>query len=337
MNSDSLTIIIIFLIFLTFTNEKKFIEIKSLKSGNYFAVFDNGLYSYNSNFAQDKNLIEIRVNSSSNLIIIKHIHQEDIYIFCLINNYLYIYGENNKKLLSFKMNNLIEDELLKYEYYNIIPYNDGEKMKLIISSLKEELKAGSCFWIFGCWDYNYYYYNVYKYYNFNFKNNKLDYEFKNSRSFSIPSELLNEKNICHILDSSFTIKCIYYDNAYFFPLQYKIEKKEFKKSKIHIYYENFNFSEIASSKSDKNNYLICPLYITKNFNNKNNFTICQICNKNKDFNDCDYVDNLYEKNCSHVKSFFFKEVNNYALICKTFNEFILLIIDNDSKKALIGK
>ena len=162
---------------------------------------------------------------------------------------------------------------------------------------------------------------------------------------NIPSLLLDEKNICHILDPSLTIKCIYYDNIYFFPLQYNIIRNEFQKSNVHIYFENFNFYEITSSKSDKNNnYLICPLYIIKN--NNNNFTMCQICDENKDFNDCDFVENLYEKDfvenlyekdCSRIKSFFFSEDNKYVLICKTFDEFILLIIDSDIKKAINKK
>jgi hypothetical protein len=236
------------------------------------------------------------------------------------------------------MKDLIGSELLDYKYYNIIPYNDNNKLKLIISSLKEELKKENCFWFFGCWDYNYYYYNVYKYFEFNYNNrrNKWEFQFQKTKTFSIPSLLLDEKNICHILDPSLTIKCIYYDNIYFFPLQYNIIRNEFQKSNVHIYFENFNFYEITSSKSDKNNnYLICPLYIIKN--NNNNFTMCQICDENKDFNDCDFVENLYEKDCSRIKSFFFSEDNKYVLICKTFDEFILLIIDSDIKKAINRK
>ena len=339
MNSNSLAIIlIIFLISLPSTKETKFIEIKSLKSGKYFIVFDTNLFIYNKHLKLENTLTGFKMNSSSNLIIIKHIFQENTYIFCLINDYIYLYNENENKLLSFKMKDLIGSELLDYEYINIIPYNDNNKLKLIISSLKEELKAEKCFWFIGCWDYNYYYYNVYKYFEFNYNNwkKKWEFQFQKSEIFSIPSLLLDEKNICHILDPSLTIKCIYYDNIYFFPLQYNIIRNEFQKSNVHIYFENFNFYEITSSKSDKNNnYLICPLYIIKN--NNNNFTMCQICDENKDFNDCDFVENLYEKDCSRIKSFFFSEDNKYVLICKTFDEFILLIIDSDIKKAINRK
>ena len=171
MNSNSLAIIlIIFLISLPSTKETKFIEIKSLKSGKYFIVFDTNLFIYDTHLKNENTLTGFKMNFSSNLIIIKHIFQENTYIFCLINDYIYLYDENENNLSSFKMKDLIGSELLDYEYINIIPYNDNNKLKLIISSLKEELKAEKCFWFIGCWDYNYYYYNVYKYFEFNIYN-----------------------------------------------------------------------------------------------------------------------------------------------------------------------
>ena len=47
--------------------------------------------------------------------------------------YLYIYDKKNNKIVSFPMNELIEKDLIEYKYYNIIPYNRDNKLKLIIS------------------------------------------------------------------------------------------------------------------------------------------------------------------------------------------------------------
>ena len=319
MHLNSLTIaLIIYLISLLPKNETKFIDIKSLNSENYFVVFDNGLFIYNSDFIKIKTLMSIEINASERLIIIKHIHinQENIYIFCLINNYLYIYDEKNNKIVSFPMNELIEKDLIEYKYYNIIPYNRDNKLKLIINSLKKEKKREKCFLILFCWKDKYYYYNVYKDYDINDKNKNLNYDLKYTKSFSVPSELLNEQNICHILDSSFIIKCIYFNKFHFLPIQYNIVQNNFQKSANFKYFENLNFIRIVSNSDGNNNYLICPLVYVRFSYNNNNFTICQICDKNEDFNNCNYIDNLYEEDCSKIKAYFFKEVDKYALIYK---------------------
>ena len=159
MHLNFLTIaLMIHLISLLPKNEIKFIEIKSLNSGKYFVVFDNGLFIYNSDFSESNNLKSIEIDSSERLIIIKHINQENVYIFCLINKYLYIYDEKNNKIVSFQIDKLIEKELIDYQYYNIIPYNRDNKLKLIISSLKTEKKKENFFLFCWCWNYKYYYF-----------------------------------------------------------------------------------------------------------------------------------------------------------------------------------
>ena len=337
-------IILIYLLSILPKTNSKFIDIKSLNSEKYFVVFDNGLYIYDNNFAQIKPLESFRTFSSNNLFIIKHIYQGNVYIFCLISNYLYIYDETRDKFSSFPINNLIESEHLKYPYYNIIPYNNDNKLNLIISSIKEEMKVEKCKWkkyFVGCEDIFYYvYYNVYKDYNFYYKNeNKLIYQLKDTKQFDVPSGLLRLKNICHILGSSFIIKCIYYDTVNFFPLQYNIAQNLFQKSNKNTFFANYNFIKIASAKSDIN-YLICPLYVQKYFYNMGNyfnFTNCQMCDENKDFNKCDFVENLYEEKCSNIKAYFFNEKNEFAFICKNFKEFILSIISKDTKKVIERK
>ena len=268
----------------------------------------------------------------------KHINNENVYIFCRINNYLYIYDENNDKLSEFKMSKYVDKNLLNYKYYNVIPYNTNDnKLNIIISSLVKEVKI--CGWFSYC-DY---YYNVYIDYNIYININRFGYQLdlssKQQKSFEVSSYLLNEKNICYIMDSSFIVKCIYYDSIYFFPLQYNVSQKTFNQSSNYYYYEELYIKEIASAKSNKNNYLICPLFVKKQCINNAcyNFTNCQLCDKDNDYNKCSFINYLFEEGCSELKAYFFNETDKYALICKTYNEFILLIIDHDSKILISRK
>ena len=67
MHLNSLKIaLIIYLISLLPKNETKFIEIKSLNSGNYFMVFDNGFFIYKSDFIEFEALKSIEIDSSEN-------------------------------------------------------------------------------------------------------------------------------------------------------------------------------------------------------------------------------------------------------------------------------
>ena len=205
------------------------------------------------------------------------------------------------------------------------------------------MKVEKCKWkkyFVGCEDIFYYvYYNVYKDYNFYYNKYGLTYNSEKAKQFEVPSGLFRQKNICHILGYSLIIKCIYYDTVNFFPLQYNISQDTFQKSNENTFFANFNFIKIASAKSDIN-YLICPLYVGRfsSFDRYNiNFTNCQICDENKDFNKCDFVENLYEEKCSNIKAYFFNEKNEFALICKNFKEFILSIISQDTKKVIERK
>ena len=132
-----------------------------------------------------------------NITIIKHVNNENIYIFCLSGSYLYIYDDKTKKIYFNKMTDLVDKENLNYKYYNIIPYNtDNNGLNFIISSIKVER-------IFQ-------WYNLYNIYlDFNINTSIFSYNKKWTNSFSVPNNLFKKKNICHILDSSFIIKCIY--------------------------------------------------------------------------------------------------------------------------------
>ena len=102
-----------------------------------------------------------------------------------------------------------------------------------------------------------------------------------------------------------------------------------------------NLLNFSSSKSDKDNYLVCPFlekikvslldyyYI--------NYTYCYLCNKDKDFGNCLYIKNSYEEDCSQIRTYFFKETDKYGVICQRFSKLLLLIIDHEKTEVINRK
>ena len=113
---------ILILIKVSFAGE--FIDIKRLSiSDNYFIVLDTGLYLYdfnNADFAVIHEFKENEFKSSNNMInITKLNYMNRAYIFCLINENLFLFNECACNVLNYKIN-----EIIPYQgyYYNIMPY-----------------------------------------------------------------------------------------------------------------------------------------------------------------------------------------------------------------------
>ena len=150
------TIIILFFISFFQESDAKFFEIKSLSNGNYFVIFHNGLFIYNHNFMQTKVLKNFypTISNSDRIIIKDHIFQENIYIFCIINNYLYIYDDSKGTLKGITIGN----QFLNYKYYDIFPYNTKDKkLNLIFNSIIIFSQQDDC----GRFDICPYYYFIY--------------------------------------------------------------------------------------------------------------------------------------------------------------------------------
>ena len=114
----------------------KFIEIKSLSSGKYLVLFDNKISIYNNNFIENKTLETFSnlIRGTDNIIINKHIYNQDIFIFILIKNYLYIYDDKRENFFSFNVANSVKSNYLKYKYYNLLPYNtNNNKLNIVIN------------------------------------------------------------------------------------------------------------------------------------------------------------------------------------------------------------
>ena len=333
MDFLKLNIILLYIICFIPGYETKFLDIKSLNSENYFVLLDNGVFicDYNLNFKKTLIFFNQTIRDTEKVIIKKHIHKDEIYIFCLIKEYVFIYFDSLQSLFYISINQLVNSQYLDYKYYNIIPYNTKENnLNFIINSIVHVISKGYSF-----------FYNSYLDYNVNYLEDNLNIFFKQAKSIQVYNIFMDEKNICHFLETSFVLKCTYYDNTYFSNVNYNIKKDIFSNTFLKSYIYN-NIIEISSSKSDKNNYLVCPLFLKKSCLNGicnyfNNYTICMICEENQDFGYCPYISYTIEEDCFKVESFYFQDTGKFVLICKKFSEFILLTIDYQTKEAVSRK
>ena len=103
---------------------EEFLDMKklSLYTSSYFAIFDTGLYLYDLNALNFSLIYKFNSNeykNSNNKINIEELYYEHkAYIFCLINEYLFIFSEYTYKLIY----NKIDDLKTFNGYYNIMPY-----------------------------------------------------------------------------------------------------------------------------------------------------------------------------------------------------------------------
>ena len=316
--------LMIYFTFLFIQYNSKLIGIEKLSSEKYFIALDSGIYLYNNDFTNSiKKIHDININ---NINIIKHIYQNNIYIFYLIDNNLFLYIDLEEKFQNFI--SIANSDMI--DYISIIPYNTNDNKLKIIIFLIDISKM------------NYYFY--YKFYDVNFQDTYNNANLKQSYNDKILviSYLKEKKSLYYFLDSSYSIKCLYYDNKYFLNLEFDITKKTIISNFYKHYFGRLNFIEFSSAKSDKDNYLICPLYkgikYTKDYHFYYiYFTECDLCNKDLDFGNCQYISNSVEENCTHVKTYFYQETDKYGVVCQRFNELIFLIIDHEKYEVIDRK
>ena len=314
--------LIIYFVFILYKLESKFIGIESIGSENYFVVLDSGIYLYNKDFTEKNKISNINLSGLQKINIIKHIFNKKIYIFCLINNNLYYYVHPNGNFYNY--GSIVDWDMINY--VNIIPYNekvqsgspnhgglgrDDNNLKLIKIII----------------DYNDYYGYFFCYSGYNINNaNNLYLSSNEYKEYEVNSYYYKIKSVCHLLNSALIIKCIFYDNEYFLNLEYNLAKKKLMFSPDRYYYPDLGFLDFSSSKSNIDNYLVCPIYSEKIDEIDYNYTECDLCNNEEDFGNCSFINNSYIENCSKVRTYFFNETKKYGVICQRFNEFIFLII-----------
>ena len=112
------------LILLKVTFAREFIDLIQLSLYDiYFIVFDTGLYLHDFStldFALIHEFNQNEYKTSNNLVNITRLNnRHKAYIFCLVNENLFLFNEYTYKVLNFKIKEIDSSD---GNYYNIIPY-----------------------------------------------------------------------------------------------------------------------------------------------------------------------------------------------------------------------
>ena len=107
----------------------KFLDMKKLTlfDSSYFVILDTGLYLYELNGLKFFIIFEFNneLKETQKAINIAELYDEyNAYIFCLVNEYLFIFNEYTKNIYYRKINEI--EEFINY-YYNILPYKAENK------------------------------------------------------------------------------------------------------------------------------------------------------------------------------------------------------------------
>ena len=105
----------------------EFIDIKkvTIYDSTYFVVLDTGLYLYNFNtfdcaLIHKFNNSVYKNNPNNKFNITELTDKYNYFIFCLVNEYLFIFNAHNNKTFSYKINEYINT--FSNGYYNLMPY-----------------------------------------------------------------------------------------------------------------------------------------------------------------------------------------------------------------------
>ena len=114
-----------------------------------------------------------------------------------------------------------------------------------------------------------------------------------------------------------------------------------KELEYHLYFENdnnvFNIQNFKFAVANNNNIFICYymnekgyyyIYINENNIKTYNNYYYTICDLYYNFINYTEIPCIYVERCSNYKTFYFQEKDEFVLLCKLYNKFILSIIKN---------
>ena len=272
----------------------KFLDMKKLTlfDSSYFVILDTGLYLYELNGLKFFIIFEFNneLKETQKAINIAELYDEyNAYIFCLVNEYLFIFNEYTKNIYYRKINEI--EEFINY-YYNILPY-------------KAENKNISFLIVFNNDTNNLYFY----FYNF-----KVDEDINKPILVKFSGMNIQNKMIrCQINSNLTFIYCFYYskDNKQniLTTTIFYVKDMNLIRNKTYIIFEtNKDINQIKVAKSYNDNFFLC-------FSNYKT-PICFINDYLYNFNkiDCDH----YNEWNSGYKVLYFKETDDFMLISKTY-------------------
>ena len=299
---------ILILIKLSFAG--KFIDIKKLSiSDIYFVVLDTGLYLHDFNTSDFALIHEFKENEilySNNIINITELnYKHRAYIFCLVNDNLFILNEYTYKVWNYKINEISPNQS---DYYNIMPYKiENNNISFIIAFNSNTTHL------------------IFYFYNFNLTKDLIEQ----------PKQIIfNDMNIqnkmirCQINSYSTLIICFYYsilNNETNFNLFvstiFQIENLDLFKKKNYARTVSNEINEIKVATSNNSNFFVCFLdYYT---------AICLINDDLYDFEEINCTQNGDWK--TEYKVLYFKETDDFMLISRLYLSTTIL---SNNKKEL---
>ena len=284
-----------------------FIDIKKLCLYDiYFVVLNTGLYLYDFN-TLDKALIYKFNNNefkeSNNIINITELnYRHRAYIFCLINENLFLFNEYTYEIYNYKINKIIP---FQNYYYNIMPYKyEYFNISFIIALNKDTTNL------------------IFYFYNFNLTktiNEPKEIKFTNMN-------IRNKMIRCQINSYSTFIICFYYTILNkvnnFASIMFLIDNMDLIKNKTFIKKVTNNIKEIKVATSYDSNFFVCFLDDTT--------AICLIN---------DYLYNFNEISCKHdpkwsteYKVLYFRQTDDFMLISRSLLTTTILNNNNNLVK-----
>ena len=298
---------------------EEFIDIKKLSVSDsiYFVVLDTGLFLYdfdnlNCSVIHLFNEIEFRTGINNNNINLTELYLGyKAYIFCLVNEYLFIFNEYTYKTLNYKINKI---NLFQGYYYNIMPNNAiNNNISFIIAFNNEPTNL------------------IFYYYNFNL-----------NEDINEPKEIIfNDMNIqnkmirCQINSYFTNMLCLYYSKIntqnYFMETIFNIKDMNLNKEKtFEIIWANLNpINQIKLEISNNNKYFVC---ITNN-----SIPICFINENSYEYELKEIGCKFYGPTDLRYKIFYLKETNEFILQSKFYLSTTILNNFDNSIKTCIAK
>ena len=302
------------LIFIKADLNNEFVNILKISDGNYFVVLKSGIYIYDNSFCKINN-IDIGHNYIIDAKISEYIYDNEIYIISYVGDYyIYIYNYNSKKI-----------DIYDYfsENNNNFTFSNSKGENFVLTLIRKK-------------DYfSYSYQFIYYYLNLPNEVNKM--------------HLIGDcKSNCHIFTNSSVLRCFFndYDSIYNIIYNVSFSNNQFnlvKESDFSLYPEKdnstFNFEKFEFAVADNNNIFICYYineeeyaYSNNNFwgeyKNSYNYYYYTTCDLYYNFINYIEIPCIYIELCSNYKTFYFKEQNEFVLLCKLDKKFVLSIIKN---------
>ena len=279
---------------------------------NYFVVLDSGLYLYNFNNL-DCSIIQ-KFNSSvyrqsNNKINLTELEDEfNSYIFCLVNEYLFIFNSRNNKTLSYKLNEINTN---KNYYYNLMPHKiKNNNISFILAYYIDNIKLS------------------FYYYNFN-KDNICQPKITSFNDIHVINNMIR----CHINSRISIIKCFYYEKVnnkdYLSSVEFLIKDMDIINKDVKNIEIMNTINQIKLALSYNNNYLICYTFPnSKKHSNPYCYINTYSSNSFRSMN-CNIKDDIDINYDSRYRVLYFNETGDFVFISRlSLKATILKSFDN---------